>query len=147
MANLAIQNQKIRNSNYPCFLYKGIWYNSPYTKERIYDDTCRILDISLKEKANNIMEETFETISIKAHIANLFSKLLQTCKTISCINFYLPDELHIDETYSEFFDYGEPLNQKEKDQLTANTVKESKILKQLYQQRHMEDLIMAKVNI
>jgi len=149
MAELAVENQKIKNLYYPCFMHEGIWYLSPYNSSMPYNLSTpynsstfnRSIDPSLKTRAFEIMEESFEDVTIKANISDYFRKLVQNCRKVSCINSFLPGSIQIPDRFSYNFDDGEPLNEDETESLMQKTIKCGSALKQLY----MEKLIMAKV--
>jgi len=143
MAELAVENQRLKSSNYPCFMYEGMWYLSPYNMSMPTDTAGfnRTIDSSLRCRAIDIMEESFEDVTLKASIADYFRKLVQNCRKVSCINAFLPGSIQVPDRFSYNFDDGEPLNENETETLMQKTIKCGSALKQLY----MEKLIMAKV--
>lgn len=146
MAEIALENQNITQTNTPTFIFESKWYTYPYNAS-IPKDTKGLNRYLCKECLNKVYDimkkDSFEEGVLLAKITTYISKIVCHCKTIESVQTLLPPDiaLNVPHEMKEAYNIGDSLTEEEVINFKSKNKKNMQALSQFY----MVELLMAKV--
>lgn len=145
MGELALKNQRIRNTSAACFMFEGEWFTYPHEYEmpRVTKGIPRSIDHTLLAEATEIMDPgSFEMIETRVRITDYINMVLTTCRQVNCVWDILPGALHTQYSLvtTGAFNIGLVLSEEEKESINERGAKGIAALRVLY----MTELLLAK---